>query len=136
MAKSQATKWTALRAYVDELQEFMNLLDWEIKILEAASDLDAWADIDAHEQAPTADLRVSHDFWLQDGEKQRLVLVHELLHLVIARYAQTTESLEDTLGKLAWASFQPQLENTEERAVEHLARMIAPFAALPVLPKA
>ena len=105
-------------------------------IVEAASDVDAWADIDPHAQAPTADLRVSHDFWTQTPEKQRLILTHELLHLVLARYARVAETMEESLGKLAWAVLEPQLEDAEERATEHLARIIAPYLALPAFPKA
>jgi len=98
--------------------------------------VDAWADIEAHAQQPTADLRVAFDFWKQDPEKQRLILTHELLHLVLAHYARISENLEESLGKLAWAVIEPQLEDGEERTIEHLARIIAPYLSLPAFPKA
>jgi Zn-dependent peptidase ImmA (M78 family) len=79
---------------------------------------------------------VSHDFWTQTPEKQRLILTHELLHLVLARYARVSETMEESLGKLAWAVLEPQLEDAEERATEHLARIIAPYLSLPAFPKA
>ena len=129
-------KFTVLRAWVSEAQTVMGLDHWEITIVEAASDVDAWADIDAHAQQPTADLRVAFDFWKQEPEKQRLILTHELLHLVLARYARISENLEDSLGKLAWAVIEPQLEDGEERTIEHLARIIAPYLSLPAFPKA
>ena len=135
MAKTQ-DKFAALKAWVTEAQTVMGLDHWEVTIVEAASDVDAWADIDAHAQQPTADLRVAFDFWKQEPEKQRLILTHELLHLVLARYARISENLEDSLGKLAWAVIEPQLEDGEERAVEHLARIIAPYLSLPNFPKA
>jgi hypothetical protein len=134
MAKQD--KFAALRVWVAEAQTVMGLDHWEITILEAASDVDAWADIEAHAQQPTADLRVAFDFWKQDPEKQRLILTHELLHLVLARYARISENLEESLGKLAWAVIEPQLEDGEERTIEHLARIIAPYLSLPVFPKA
>ena len=134
MAKQD--KFTALRAWVAEAQTVMGLDHWEVTIVEAASDVDAWADIDAHAQQPTADLRVAFDFWKQEPEKQRLILTHELLHLVLARYARISENLEDSLGKLAWAVIEPQLEDGEERTIEHLARIIAPYLSLPAFPKA
>jgi hypothetical protein len=134
MAKQD--KFTALRAWVAEAQTVMGLDHWEITIVEAASDVDAWADIDAHAQQPTADLRVAFDFWKQEPEKQRLILTHELLHLVLARYARISENLEESLGKLAWAVIEPQLEDGEERTIEHLARIIAPYLSLPAFPKA
>jgi len=135
MAKAK-DKFIALREWVAEAQVLLGVDSWELTIVEAASDVDAWADIDAHAQQPTADLRVSHDFWTQTPEKQRLVLTHELLHLVLARYARVTENLEDSLGKLAWSVLEPQLEDAEERATEHLARILAPYLALPHFPKA
>jgi hypothetical protein len=134
MAKVQ-DKFVALRGWVAEAQVQLGVESWEITIAEAASDVDAWADIDAHAQQPTADLRVSFDFWKQEPEKQRLILTHELLHLVLARYARVTETLEESLGKLAWAVLEPQLEDAEERATEHLARIVAPYLSLPNFPK-
>ena len=129
-------KFAVLRAWVAEAQTVMGLDHWEVTIVEAASDVDAWADIDAHAQQPTADLRVAFDFWKQEPEKQRLILTHELLHLVMARYARISENLEESLGKLAWAVIEPQLEDGEERTIEHLARIIAPYLSLPAFPKA
>jgi hypothetical protein len=134
MAKQD--KFAVLKAWVSESQSIMGLDLWEITIVEAASDVDAWADIDAHPQQPTADLRVAFDFWKQEPEKQRLILTHELLHLVLARYARISENLEESLGKLAWAVIEPQLEDGEERTIEHLARIIAPYLSLPAFPKA
>ena len=133
MAKQD--KFAVLKAWVTEAQTVMGLDHWEVTIIEAASDVDAWADIEAHAQAPTADLRVAFDFWKQEPEKQRLILAHELMHLVVSRYARISENLEDSLGKLAWAVIEPQLEDGEERTVEHLARIIAPYLSLPNFPK-
>ena len=134
MAKQD--KFAALRAWVAEAQTVMGLDHWEVTIVEAASDVDAWSDIEAHAQQPTADLRVAFDFWKQEPEKQRLILTHELLHLVMARYARISENLEESLGKLAWAVIEPQLEDGEERTIEHLARIVAPYLSLPAFPKA
>ncbi len=55
---------------------------------------------------------------------------------MLARYARISENLEESLGKLAWAVIEPQLEDGEERTIEHLARIIAPYLSLPAFPKA
>ncbi|NDD14100.1 MAG: hypothetical protein EB072_16020 [Betaproteobacteria bacterium] len=133
MAKQD--KFAVLKKWVAESQTLMGLDHWEVTIVEAAADVDAWADIEPHAQQPTADLRVAFDFWKQEPEKQRLILTHELLHLVLARYARISENLEESLGKLAWAVIEPQLEDGEERTIEHLARIIAPYLSLPAFPK-
>jgi glucuronate isomerase len=134
MAKQD--KFAQLRGWLADAQALLGLDHWEVTVVEAASDVEAWADIEAHPQQPTADLRVSFDFWKQTPEKQRLVLTHELMHLVVSRYARITENLEDSLGELAWSVIEPQLEDAEERAVEHMARIVAPYLALPSFPKA
>lgn len=129
-------RWDEVEAYVAELQTALNVAHWKITIARDASDVDAWADINPHEQNHTAELRLSHDFWRQSPEMQREVLTHEMLHLVTARLDQTVEALEDAMGKVVWAVFEPQFENAAERTVDHLARVIAPTIPLPDFPKA
>ena len=128
-------RWDDLEAYVAEIQTALNVANWKVSITREASDVDAWADINPHEQNHTAELRVSHDFWRQTPEMQREVLTHEILHLVTARLDQTVEALEDAFGKVVWAVFEPQFENATERTVDHLAKIIAPILPLPDFPK-
>jgi hypothetical protein len=125
--------WTHLGAWLDDAKVRLGLSDWVITLVKDASDIDAWADIEAHSQATTASLRVSHDFWRQDPKKQRLILTHELIHIITCRHDQVIESLSDPLGKIAWAVFEPQHDDATERAVEHLATIIAPHLPLPTL---
>lgn len=129
-------RWDDLEAYVLDLQTALNVVNWKVTIARDASDVEAWADINPHEQHATAELRISHDFWRQTPEMQRDVLVHEVLHLVTARLDQTVEALEDAMGKILWAVFDPQYENATERVVDHLAKVIAPSIPLPDFPKA
>jgi hypothetical protein len=134
--KQQPDKYDALDAYVAELQAAMNVTYWKITVARDASDVEAWADINPHAQAETAELRVSHDFWKQTPELQREVLVHEMMHVVNARLDQTIEAMEEAFGKIAWAIFEPQYEDATERVVDHLAKVIAPNLPLPEFPKA
>lgn len=138
MAAKQPTpdKYDALDAYVAELQVAMNVTYWKITVVRDAADVEAWADINPHAQAETADLRVSHDFWKQTPEHQREVLAHEMLHIVMARLDQTVEAMEEAFGKIAWAIYDPLFEDAAERVVDHLAKVIAPWLPLPEFPKA
>ena len=129
-------RWDDLEAYVADLQTALNVSGWKVSIARDASDVDAWADINPHEQNATAELRISHDFWRQSAEMQREVLTHEVLHLVTARLDQTVEALEDAMGKVLWAVFEPQFLNATERTVDHLAKILAPTLPLPDFPKA
>jgi hypothetical protein len=46
------------------------------------------------------------------------------------------ETLEDALGKVAWAVYSPQYEDASERMIDHLASVIAQQLPLPEFPKA
>jgi hypothetical protein len=130
-----AHRFAELEAYIGMLQGHLNLYQWQVNVVRDASDVEAWADIAPHAQAQTADLRISHDFWAQPAERQREVLVHELVHLVTCRADQLVENLESALGKVAWATFEPQYEDAAERSVDHVARVVAQSVALPEFKK-
>ena len=136
VAAAKPDRFDALEAYVAELQEALGITVWKITVVREASDVEAWADINPHSQAETADLRVSHDFWKQTPDHQREVLIHEMLHIVTARLDQTVESIEEAFGKVIWAIYEPLFEDATERVVDHLAKVIAPSVPLPVFPKA
>ena len=135
-AAPKPDRYDVLEAYVAELQAALNVSYWKITVARDASDVEAWADINPHAQAETAELRVSHDFWKQTPELQREVLVHEMMHVVNARLDQTIEALEEAFGKIAWAIFEPQYVNATERVVDHIAKLLAPNLPLPAFPKA
>lgn len=120
-----------LEEYVAMLQGHLNLHQWQITVVRDASDVEAWADIAPHSQAQTADLRISHDFWSQSAERQREVLIHELIHLVTCRADQLVENLELALGKIAWSAFELQYEDAAERSVDHMARVLSRSVVLP-----
>jgi hypothetical protein len=121
-------------AWIREALISLNLPQWEVTVIRDAADVEAWADIAAHSQADTADLRLSHDFWKQESSKQREILTHELIHLATCRADQVVESLEETIGKIGWAILEPQYENAAERAVEHIAKLLAPSLPMPDFP--
>lgn len=125
-------RWKRLEDWVSYAKSAMNLDAWQIDILRDAADVEAHADIAPHSQAHTAELRVSYDFFRQTPEKQRDILTHELVHLIM-RQDQIVESLEPSLGKLAWSVFEPQYEDATERATDHIARIIAQQLELPSL---
>ena len=129
-------KWTVLEEWLTDAQSTLQLSHWRLSVARDASDVDAWADIDPHAQNLTAELRLSHDFWRQDAERQRLVLIHELLHLATARTDRVVETLEEPLGKIAWAVYSPQYEDASERMIDHLATVICQQLPLPEFPKA
>jgi hypothetical protein len=133
---SRRDKWALLDDWLTDAQQVLQLAHWTLSVARDASDVDAWADIDPHAQNLTAELRLSHDFWRQPPDRQRLVLTHELLHLACSRTDRVVETLEDALGKVAWAVYSPQYEDASERMIDHLASVIAQQLPLPEFPKA
>ena len=131
---ARRNRWAILDSWLADAQRALNLSQWRLSVARDASDVDAWADIDPHAQNLTAELRVAHDFWRQEPEKQRLILTHELLHLATCRTDRVVETLEEALGKVAWAVYSPQYEDASERMIDHLAGVISQQLPLPNFP--
>ena len=124
-------RYQRLEEWIADAHVFLDLHGWEITISREAADIDAHADIEVADQRRSADLRISRDFFTQSPERQRLILTHELGHLVSSRTDRVFENLEEPLGKVAWAVLEPNYLDATERMVEHWARLIAPYLPLP-----
>jgi hypothetical protein len=103
----------------------LELQGWEITVSREAADITAHADIEVHDQRRTADLRIARDFFTQSPERQRLILAHELSHVISSRLDRVFENLEEPLGKIGYALLEPNYLDATERMVEHFARLIA-----------
>lgn len=128
-------RYQRLEEWIADALIFLELQGWEITINREAADIDAHADIEVSDQRRSADLRISRDFFTQSPEKQRLIIVHELGHVISSRMDCVVENLEEPLGKVAWAVLEPNYIDATERMVEHWARLIAPYLPLPNLGK-
>jgi hypothetical protein len=129
-------RYDDLTDWIKSAQDVLGLTEWSVTVLRDASDSDAWADIEPHDQAYTATLRVSNDFWRQPAAKQLDVLTHELTHLLLARADQTVYALEQSLGKIAWAIFEPQFDNQNEAATDRVSLLLRQLLKEPTLPRA
>lgn len=109
----------------------LELQGWEITVSREAADITAHADIEVHDQRRTADLRIARDFFAQSPERQRLILAHELSHVISSRLDRVIENLEEPLGKIGYALLEPNFIDATERMVEHFARLIARELPLP-----
>jgi len=104
----------------------LQLSHWQVSVSNDAAPDDAHADTTPHPQASTAVVRIGSTFWGQNAEEQRNTLTHELVHLLMCRIDQMSDSLEDTLGVAGWSVWQPLWENEHERAVEAVALLLSP----------
>ena len=102
MPKSDAKSdpYALIESYLAEALVLLELQDWEITVSREAADITSHADIEVHDQRRTADLRIARDFFTQSPERQRLILAHELSHIISARLDRIIENLEEPLGKI------------------------------------
>ena len=104
----------------------LRLSHWQVRVLDDAAPDDAHADTSPHPQATTATMRLGSTFWQLNAEEQQNTLVHELVHLLLCRVDQLSDSLEDTLGAVGWSLWRPIWEDEHERAVEAVALLLSP----------
>lgn len=133
MPKSDAKSdpYALIEAYLADAIVTLELQDWEITVSREAADITSHADIEVHDQRRTADLRIARDFFAQSPERQRLILAHELAHIISARLDRVIENLEEPLGKIGYALLEPNFIDATERMVEHFARLIARELPIP-----
>lgn len=133
MAKRETNSdpYALIEAYIADALVTLELQDWEITVSREAADITAHADIEVHDQRRTADLRIARDFFAQSPERQRLILAHELAHIISARLDRVIENLEEPLGKIGYALLEPNFIDATERMVEHFARLIARELPIP-----
>ena len=133
MPKTEAKSdpYALIEAYLADALVILELQDWEITVSREAADIASHADIEVHDQRRTADLRIARDFFTQTPERQRLILAHELSHIISARLDRVIENLEEPLGKIGYALLEPNFIDATERMVEHFARLIARELPIP-----
>lgn len=131
MTDEQRAYW---QGYVDTLKPIMRLWHWRIDLgTESAaegSDASLWMSDDYH----TACLYFSPEWETFDRDKQRDAIVHELIHVHLARMGVCGKKIVAQLGGQAKELADEMQTHFLEAATEELARVIAPFLPLP--PKA
>ena len=116
----QVSEWVA------SVLPALSLSHWLVRVVEDAAPDDAHADTSPHSQANTATVRLGASFWTLPADEQRSTLTHELVHLLLCRIDQMSDTLEDTLGSTGWAVWRPLWENEHERAVDAISLLLAP----------
>jgi hypothetical protein len=125
---------TALERYISEAQQTLNLGQWKIELEDSPCEDDALAEIEVSENLWQARIRVAYGFFKEKPEEQRDTIVHELIHVHTAGIERSRDRMEKTLGELAWPVFQASMENEVERAVDALAKIVAPTLPIPEFP--
>lgn len=122
-----------VKDYLDEHKGSLGLQEWRITVSKDLAPDDSFAATEALEQSQTATIWLGTKFWASTLEERRLTLIHELLHLDTWRCANMVDRLEEQLGKVAWAIFEPLWTDEWERLVDRHASRIAAAYPLPDL---
>ena len=122
-----------VKDYLDEHKGSLGLQEWRISVSKDPAPDDSFAATEALEQSQTATIWLGTKFWSSTLEERRLTLIHELLHLDTWRCANMVDRLEEQLGKVAWAIFEPLWTDEWERLVDRHASRIASTYPLPEL---
>ncbi len=109
-----------LATWIDDVLPRLGLRRWRVTLSDEPADTDA-------------DLSLDPDFLDLPLERQRKLLTHELLYLVFAHVDTAVEHLEPVMGTAAWSVFSPHYSDAFERAIDELARAIAPSLPLPAV---
>ena len=123
----------AYQAYLRDLANRLRLTDWVVELHRNTAEAGAWASVNVMGTQDTATVRLAWpEFFGESPEEQREHLVHELVHCVLHRQCDVVEQLAEMWSENAACQFaRKAFLREEEIAVEHLARVIAPFLPLP-----
>jgi hypothetical protein len=123
--RRQKDRSERVKEYLDEHKGSLGLQEWRIIVSKEPAPDDSFAATEALEQSQSATIWLGTKFWASTLEEQRLTLIHELLHLDTWRCANMVDRLEDQLGKVAWAMFEPLWLDEWERLIDRHATRIA-----------
>lgn len=119
-----------VRAYVAILQPLLRIAHWDLVVGEEQAP-DAMADCSTYVREHRAELRFSDHFFAAPRERQRQVMIHELLHVVTEEWHRSNLAAFEALDSTprSWATERELHEM--EMCVDGLSRILAPYLPLP-----
>lgn len=120
-------------AYIATLQPLMQLQHWEIEIApEPPRNEDASASVHMHDGTWSAWVKLS-DWFLEeaDANRQRLHIVHELTHIYFRAMETAHVALITHFTMPQWSLIDGRFDVEKERAIDAIARVVAPHMPLP-----
>lgn len=125
----------ALMAYLGYLAPRLGLSAWDIFLRpEPCENPEHAATVSCIPGRKIANIQVAVDFFDTEPEKQRHVLVHELIHIHVDQEFQLIEdTLPGMIGSVAYHPFQAAFRSLHEHGVDAMASVLAPHYPLPTL---
>lgn len=128
----RSARQKALAAYLQICAKTLELESWQINFDPTLPINGCEAMVHIRENQHAA-IQVSKAFWGWAPDYQRLVIAHELAHLVLKRLDDLYEPLAKAVDPRVFSAFMLIFEAGIEESTERFARMIAPRLPLPAL---
>lgn len=120
-------EWVYLEQYITQIRSILKVTDWTVKLeREDPSDSNNEASTYILNDADEAHMRFNAHFREWDADRQRAVVVHEVLHLHLDRLHDITEQGFKSAAPHVWVGLEENSRRVMERAIERLAQAIAP----------
>lgn len=128
-------QWEALGGYIRTVADSLGLRDWQFSVKREPCDDDSQAEILCTYGRKHAEVRVGADWMDCEPTRQRLVVVHELLHCHLDPIGKLAHNdLPQVLGQPASALLAEVVQRDIEFAVDGIAEAVAGFFPEPVMP--
>lgn len=121
----------ALHRYIHDLCERMGLRDWDVSIIESEPDPEHDAECHTIYGAKRARLRISESLREYSPEKQRRIIVHELVHPHLDNLYESFKTLQGHLHRDAYDLLEQAVRRDLEFAVDGISVAWAESLPLP-----
>ena len=121
-------EWKYLESYIGKIRGLLKVSDWVIKVQrEDPPDSNNEASTYILNDADEAHMRFNAHFRQWDANRQRAVVVHEVLHLHLDRLHDLAEQAFRGAAPHVWIGLEENHRRAYERVCERLAQSLAPM---------
>jgi hypothetical protein len=113
--------------YVDKVRRRLELHEWQIEVQRDFGEDGVAAQNRAQQDIHFAVIRLGADWSSFEESYRRQTLVHEVLHVAMARIDRTVLDVRDVMPKKVWRLFERAYAAAVEPTVDRLALVIEPL---------
>jgi len=129
---SDTSYFSALSRYVRAVADAIGLRDYEVEVEHRPTSDNSLGECDVSAYRRSLRLRVCAEFRDLDPQKQRHVIVHELVHAHFSGLDSVIRGVERWMPESAFEMFYESYDREQERGVDAVAVCLCNAAPLPV----